>query len=84
MKFSLVATFPILFPDLLPLIVAQMKAIRPVCNVGYRDHNTSLFKNLKVLKFEDIVKYKVCMLLFKTKKMVITKKYTVFVYFKYK
>ena len=54
--------------DLLPLIVAQQKAIRLVCNVGYRDHTTFLFKNLKVLKFEDIVKHKVCMLLFKGKR----------------
>ena len=52
----------------LPLIAAQKKAIRLVCNMGYRDHTTSLFKNLKVLKFEDIVKHKVCMLLFKTKR----------------
>ena len=41
--------------DLLPLIVAQKKVIRLVYNVGYRDHITSLFKNLQVLKFEDIV-----------------------------
>ena len=47
---------------------AKKAKTRLVSNVGYRDHTTPLFKNLKVLKFEDIVKHKVCMLLFKAKR----------------
>ena len=47
-----------------PIIKAQKVAIRLVCNLGFRDHTSSSFKSLKVLKFTDIVKFKLQLLMF--------------------
>ena len=48
-----------------PIIKAQKVAVRLVCNLGFRDHTCSSFKRLKVLKFTDIVKFKLQLLMFK-------------------
>ena len=48
-----------------PIIKTQKVAIRLVCNLGHRDHTSSSFKSLKVLKFTDIVKFKLQLLMFK-------------------
>ena len=48
-----------------PIIKAQKVAIRLVCNLGYRDHTSSSFKSLNILKFVDLVKFKLQLLMFK-------------------
>ena len=50
---------------LAPIIKAKKFAIRLVCNLRYRDHTTTSFKKLKVLKFTDLVKYKLQLLMYK-------------------
>ena len=49
---------------IVPYYKTQKVAIRLVCNLGFRDHTSSSFKSLKVLKFTDIVKFKLQLLMF--------------------
>ena len=39
------------------LIVKQKEAIRVISNVGYRDHTGPLFKQLKILPIEKLIKF---------------------------
>ena len=36
--------------------VLQKKVIRTICNADFNDHSSPLFKNLNILKFEDLLK----------------------------
>jgi hypothetical protein len=44
------------------LKLKQKEAIRVICNAGYRDHTAPLFKQLKILPFDEFVKF--CILKF--------------------
>ena len=37
-----------------PLVRSQKKAIRRICGAGFLDHTNNLFKNLKILKLNDL------------------------------
>ena len=50
---------------LLPIIKAQKHAVRVICNLGSRDHTSSFFKELNILKFMDLVEFKILILMFK-------------------
>ena len=43
-----------------PIIILQKKAIRIICNAGYRDSTAPLFKIEKILPFENIIFYNIC------------------------
>lgn len=43
-----------------PIILLQKKAIRLVCGADYRAHTAPLFKQEKLLKFEDIITFNIC------------------------
>ena len=43
-----------------PIIILQKKAIRIICNKGYRDHTAPLFKKEKIIPFENIIDYNIC------------------------
>ena len=45
--------------------ILQKKAIRIVCKTGYRQHSEPLFKQMKCLKFEDLVFTKTCSIMYK-------------------
>ena len=47
------------------LIILQKKAIRNLCNTGYREHTQPLFKKLNCLKFEDMVYLKTAVIMYK-------------------
>ena len=47
-----------------PLFVLQKKAIRIICNSNYREHTAPLFKEEKLLRFEDIIKFNICKFMF--------------------
>ena len=42
-----------------PIIVAQKRAVRMIAGVPTRTHTSPLFKDLKILKFDDIVQYQI-------------------------
>ena len=42
-------------------------AIRIICNLTYREHTSPYFKELNILKFMDLVKSKILLLMFKAK-----------------
>ena len=50
-----------------PITVIQKKAVRLTCKCHYKAHSSPLFKKLKILKFSDLVNYKIGMLMFKAK-----------------
>lgn len=50
-----------------PLCILQKKAIRIVCKTGYREHTVPLFFKLKAIKFVDLVKLRVCTVMYKAK-----------------
>ena len=52
---------------LLPIIKAQKMAVRMIYNLKHREHTTFYFKELKILKFLDLVKFKILLLMFKAK-----------------
>ena len=54
---------------LLPIIKAQKMAVHIICNLKHREHTTFYFKELKILKFLDLVKFKILLLIFKAKNM---------------
>jgi hypothetical protein len=41
------------------LKLKQKEAIRVICNAGYRDHTAPLFKQLKILPFDELVKFSI-------------------------
>ena len=43
-----------------PIITLHKRIIRTMCNSQRLDHSSPLFRNLKLLKFEDIYKYSMC------------------------
>lgn len=47
-----------------PIVILQKKAIRIICGVNYRDHTATLFKDEKILRFEDIIKFNICKFMF--------------------
>lgn len=49
------------------LITLQKKAIRLICNKRKREHNDKLFYETKILKLLDMVKLKVCTIIYKAK-----------------
>ena len=49
----------------MPIIKAQKHAVRVICNLGSRDHTSSFFKELNILKFMDLVEFKILILMFK-------------------
>ena len=50
-----------------PITIIQKKAVRLICKRQYKDHTSPLFKKLKILKFSDLVNYKIGMLMYKAK-----------------
>ena len=42
-------------------------AVRMICNLKHREHTAFYFKELKILKFLDLVKFKILLLMFKAK-----------------
>ena len=54
---------------LLPIIKAQKMAVRMICNMKHREHTTFYFKELKILKVLDLVKFKILLLIVKAKNM---------------
>ena len=47
-----------------PIVILQKKAVRIICGAGYRDHTANLFKDEKILRFEDLIKFNVCKFMF--------------------
>lgn len=47
-----------------PITILQKKAIRIICGEGYRAHTASLFKDEKLLRFEDIMFFNACRFMF--------------------
>ena len=47
-----------------PIIILQKKAIRLICNKGYREHTAPLFKEEKLLRFEDMITFSICRFMF--------------------
>ena len=47
------------------IVLLQKKVIRVISNVHFLEHTTKLFKNLKILKFYDLVKLKILNIMFK-------------------
>ena len=43
--------------------------VRMICYLKHREHTTFYFKELKILKFLDLVKFKILLLMFKAKNM---------------
>jgi hypothetical protein len=39
------------------LRIKQKEAVRAICNLGYREHTYPLFKNLKILPLNEMIKY---------------------------
>jgi hypothetical protein len=50
------------------IYLLQKKAVRIVCNVGYREHTNELFCDLHVLKLTDLVKVKSSMIIYNANK----------------
>ena len=55
------------------IYLLQMKAVRIVYNVGYREHTNKLFFDLHILKLIDLVKLKSSMIIYKAKKKLLPK-----------
>ena len=49
-----------------PLFILQKKSIRAICNLDYRDHTNEHFKNLSILKLNDLNKYQTLIYLYKS------------------
>ena len=47
-----------------PIFILQKKAIRIICQANYRDHTAILFKEQKLLRYEDIMIYNQCKFMF--------------------
>ena len=47
-----------------PIEILQKKAVRIICAAGYRDHTAILFKDEKILRFDDLMKFNVCKFMF--------------------
>ena len=54
--------------NLKPLIIQQKRAVRTILNANVSDSSSPLFKELKLLKFEDIHKYYLLLYMFKSLK----------------
>ncbi len=39
------------------LRIKQKEALRAICNLGYREHTNPLFKSLKILPLNEMIKY---------------------------
>jgi len=39
------------------LRIKQKEAVRVICNAGYRDHTTPLFKSQKILPLDELIKF---------------------------
>ena len=50
---------------LLPITKAQKMAIRLIFNLKNREHTSIFFKELRILKFPDLVEYKINVLMYK-------------------
>lgn len=55
------------------IVLYQKKVIRIVCKGGRIDHTSPMFKSLKVLKFIDIVKLKICTIMYNSLKGLLPK-----------
>ena len=53
--------------NLNPIYILQKKSMRIISNVGYRDSTNDLFYNLKIVKFYDLIKIKICVAIYKAK-----------------
>ena len=51
-----------------PLFILQKKIIRIVSNCSYKSHTNELFYNLKIVKFFDLIKLKICTIMYKAEK----------------
>ena len=47
------------------LILLQKRAVRLVGNIGWNEHSTEIFKQYRILKLCDLVKYQTCILMYK-------------------
>ena len=47
------------------IYILQKKAVRMICNENRRAHTSGLFRNLKLLKLDDLIKLKCAIILFK-------------------
>ena len=43
-----------------PIVIQQKRILRTICNSSRLEHTTPLFSNLKLLKFQDIYKFSMC------------------------
>lgn len=55
------------------LFKLQRRAIRILHNVGFRDHTDILFQQSKILKFNDLIKFKTLKIIFKAKQNLLPK-----------
>ena len=46
------------------VIVAQKRAVRAICQLGYNDHTNNYFKDLNILKIDDLYKLNLCAIRF--------------------
>ena len=47
-----------------PILLLQKKAIRIICNKGYRDHTSELFKEEKILPIDKMIYYNICLFMY--------------------
>ena len=52
----------------MPIVTVQKVAIRLICNLKSKEHTSLYFKQLNILKFTDLVEFKIIMLMFKAGK----------------
>ena len=58
------------------IMLLQKRAVRIIDKVGIRDHTTPIFKKYKILKFNDLVDFQLCIFMHKASNNVLPKKCT--------
>ena len=48
------------------LILLQKRAVRIVGNIGWSEHSTEIFEQYRILKLCDLVKYQMCLFMYKS------------------
>ena len=48
-----------------PLTILQKKLLKIICGLKWRDSSSKWFEKLRILKFEDLIKYQTCIHMFK-------------------
>ena len=52
-----------------PIIIAQKRAVRMICGLKSREHTSKYFKEVNILKFQDMVEAKIKVLMYKAWKL---------------